>query len=108
MSPFGFSALVRAEARAQDVAQGFLNAAAPQAEAQQLTGNGQVTAYPAVPMTIQRVANIECAQMLVESPSRAALQRFLAARQPTLFETRQQTEFKSLIRWAIDVDPIAI
>jgi len=108
MSPFGFSALVRAEARAQDVAQGFLNAAAAQAEAQQLTGNGQVTAYPAVPMTIQRVANIERAQMLVESPSRAALQRFLAAWQPTLFETRQQAEFKSLIRWAIDVDPIAI
>ncbi|MEO8386788.1 primosomal protein N' [Polaromonas sp.] len=108
MSPFGFSALVRAEARAQDVAQGFLNAAAAQAEAQQLTGHGQVTAYPAVPMTIQRVANIERAQMLVESPSRAALQRFLAAWQPTLFETRQQAEFKSLIRWAIDVDPIAI
>lgn len=108
MSPFGFSALVRAEARAQDVAQGFLNAAAAQADAQQLTGHGQVTAYPAVPMTIQRVANIERAQMLVESPSRAVLQRFLAAWQPTLFETRQQAEFKSLIRWAIDVDPIAI
>ena len=38
----------------------------------------QVTLYPAVPMTIQRVANIERAQMLVESPSRAALQRFLS------------------------------
>lgn len=108
MSPFGFSALVRAEARTQEVAQGFLNTAAAQAEAQQLTGHGQVTAYPAVPMTIQRVANIERAQMLVESPSRAALQRFLAAWQPVLFETRQQAEFKSLIRWAIDVDPIAI
>ncbi|SDO07365.1 primosomal protein N' [Polaromonas sp. JS666] len=108
MSPFGFSALVRAEARTQEVAQGFLNAAAAQAEALELTGNGQVTAYPAVPMTIQRVANIERAQMLVESPSRAALQRFLAAWQPVLFETRQQAEFKSLIRWAIDVDPIAI
>ncbi|CAN7427842.1 replication restart helicase PriA [Polaromonas sp. LjRoot131] len=108
MSPFGFSALVRAEARTQEVAQGFLNAAAAQAESLQLTGNGQVTAYPAVPMTIQRVADIERAQMLVESPSRAALQRFLAAWQPVLFETRQQAEFKSLIRWAIDVDPIAI
>lgn len=108
MSPFGFSALVRAEARTQEVAQGFLNAAAAQADALQLTGNGQVTAYPAVPMTIQRVADIERAQMLVESSSRVALQRFLAAWQPVLFETRQQAEFKSLIRWAIDVDPIAI
>ncbi|MFC6281275.1 MULTISPECIES: replication restart helicase PriA [Polaromonas] len=108
MSPFGFSALVRAEAREQEVAQGFLNAAAAAAQASELDGQGLVTPYPAVPMTIQRVANIERAQMLVESPSRAALQRFLAAWQPLLFETRRQAEFKSLVRWAIDVDPIAI
>jgi primosomal protein N' (replication factor Y) len=107
LSPFGFSALVRAEAKAQEVAQGFLNAAAAAAPAQ-LPGHSPVTAYPAVPMTIQRVANIERAQMLVESPSRAALQRFLAAWQPMLFETRKQGEFKSLVRWAIDVDPMVI
>ena len=108
LSPFGFSALVRAEAKAQDVAQGFLNAALAAALAAQLEGHAHVTAYPAVPMTIQRVANIERAQMLVESASRTALQRFLAAWQPVLFETRKQGEFKSLIRWAIDVDPLAI
>lgn len=108
MSPFGFSALVRAEARDQAVAQGFLNAAAAAAQAQQLPGAEAVTPYPAVPMTIQRVANIERAQMLVESPSRAALQRFLAAWQPLLHETRRQADFKSLVRWAIDVDPLAI
>jgi primosomal protein N' (replication factor Y) len=108
MSPFGFSALLRAEARDQAVAQGFLNAAAAAAQAQPLSGADAVTRYPAVPMTIQRVANIERAQMLIESPSRAALQRFLAAWQPVLHQTRQQGEFKSLIRWAIDVDPLAI
>lgn len=108
MSPFGFSALVRAEAREQAVAQGFLNAAATAAQAQQLPGHDAVTPYPAVPMTIQRVANVERAQMLVESSSRAALQRFLAAWQPVLHQTRQEGDFKSLIRWAIDVDPIAI
>jgi primosomal protein N' (replication factor Y) (superfamily II helicase) len=107
LSPFGFSALVRAEAKAQEVAQGFLNAAAAAAPAQ-LPGQSLVSCYPAVPMTIQRVANIERAQMLVESPSRAALQRFLAAWQPVLFETRKQGEFKSLVRWAIDVDPMVI
>jgi primosomal protein N' (replication factor Y) len=106
MSPFGFSALVRAEAREQAVAQGFLNAAAE--AAQQLPGAEAVTPYPAVPMTIQRVANIERAQMLVESPSRAALQRFLAGWQPVLHQTRQEGDFKGLIRWAIDVDPLAI
>ena len=45
---------------------------------------------------------------MVESPSRGALQRFVAAWQPVLFETRQQGAFKSLIRWAIDVDPTVI
>jgi primosomal protein N' (replication factor Y) len=108
MSPFGFSALIRAEAKAQDVAQGFLNAAIAAGRDAGLEGHDRITAYPAVPMTIQRVANIERAQMLVESASRTALQRFLAAWQPVLFETRKQGEFKSLIRWAIDVDPLAI
>ena len=108
LSPFGFSALIRAEAKAQDVAQGFLNVAIASALAAELEGHDRITAYPAVPMTIQRVANIERAQMLVESASRTALQRFLVAWQPVLFETRKQGEFKSLIRWAIDVDPQAI
>ena len=108
LSPFGFSALVRADAKTQEVAQGFLNAASSAALAAQLEGHGHITAYPAVPMTIQRVANVERAQMLVESASRTALQRFLAAWQPILFETRKQVDFKSLIRWAIDVDPLAI
>ena len=108
LSPFGFSALIRAEAKAQDIAQGFLNVAIASALEAQLDGHDFITAYPAVPMTIQRVANIERAQMLVESTSRTALQRFLAAWQPVLFETRKQGEFKSLIRWAIDVDPLAI
>ena len=108
LSPFGFSALLRAEARTQEVAQGFLNAAAGVAQTAALPGHEFVTPYPAVPMTIQRVANIERAQMLVESPSRMALQRFLTAWQPLLIDTRKQVAFKSLVRWAIDVDPIAI
>ena len=108
LSPFGFCALVRAEAKAQDVAQGFLTAAIRAAIAAQLDCYNRVTAYPAVPMAIARIANIERAQMLVESESRTALQRFLAAWQAVLASQRQQTAFKSLIRWAIDVDPLAI
>jgi len=108
MSPFGFSALVRAEARSQEVAQGFLNAAAAATQAQGLPGQERVTLYPAVPMAVQRVANVERAQMLVESASRVALQHFLAAWQPVMDATRQQAEFKPLMRWAIDVDPLAI
>jgi primosomal protein N' (replication factor Y) len=108
LAPFGYSALVRAEAKNQEVAQGFLNAASAQAQAAGLPAHEQITAYPAVPMMIQRIANIERAQMLVESASRVALQTFLSQWQAILFETRRQAEFKSLVRWAIDVDPIAI
>jgi primosomal protein N' (replication factor Y) len=102
MPPFAFQALVRAEARTQEVAQAFLREAAE--AAQQLEQAPQVTVYPPVPMTVQRVANVERAQMLLESGSRVALQRFLAAWQPLLQAQRP----KGLIRWAVDVDPLAI
>ena len=102
MPPFGYQALVRADARTQEAAQAFLACAA--AAAAGLEGAASVTLYSAVPMTVQRVANVERAQMLVESASRGALQRFLAAWHPVLQATRE----KGLIRWAVDVDPLAI
>ena len=70
MPPFAFQALVRADARTQAVAQGFLQAASDAARAHALAGLEHVTLYPPVPLTIQRVANVERAQMLLESPSR--------------------------------------
>ena len=108
MPPFAFQALVRADARTQEVAQGFLAAASHAAHAHGLPGLDQVTLYPAVPLTIQRVANVERAQMLLESSSRTALQRFLAHWQPVMQATRSQPEHKGLIRWLVDVDPLAI
>ncbi len=45
-------------------------------------------------------------QMLVESPSRRVLQRMLAAWLPGLHELRAR--HKGLLRWAVDVDPLAI
>ena len=106
MPPFAHQALVRADARAQDTAQAFLNEAA--ALATELPGAEHVTVFPAVPMSIQRVANVERAQMLLESPSRAALQRFLAAWQPVLRQTRQGPAGRGLVRWAVDVDPLVL
>ena len=106
MPPFAFQALVRADARAQEAAQAFLNAFAEQASA--LEGADRVARYPAVPLAIQRVANVERAQMLLESPSRAALQRFLAEGQPLLHALRRTPEGKGVIRWLVDVDPQAI
>jgi primosomal protein N' (replication factor Y) len=110
LPPFSFQALVRAEARSQKVAQGFLTAASAAAGSMTHSEHLQqhITLYPAVPMSMQRVANVERAQMLIESPSRTALQHFLAAWQTVLQQTRQQPAGKGLIRWAIDVDPLAI
>jgi primosomal protein N' (replication factor Y) (superfamily II helicase) len=106
MSPFGYSALVRAEARTQEAAQAFLNTASESASAlsDSVPGFEHITLYPAVPMTIQRIANVERAQMLVESHSRKVLQQFLSQWQGVLQTTKQ----KGMIRWAVDVDPLAI
>ena len=106
MPPFGFQALLRADARTQAAAQAFLNLAAQQAAG--LPHRDDITLYPAVPLTIQRVANVERAQLLVEAASRAALQRFLAAWQPVLHAARSAPEARGLVRWAVDVDPLTV
>ncbi|MGC4395137.1 replication restart helicase PriA [Hydrogenophaga sp. T2] len=106
MPPFAHQALLRADARTQEAAQGFLKAASRAAQA--LPQREAVTLYPAVPLTIQRVANVERAQLLVESDSRAALQRFLTAWQPLLLQARSAPEARGLIRYAVDVDPLSV
>ena len=110
MPPFSFQALVRAEARTQEAAQAFLNLARQAAGtlAQAAILLEHITLYPAVPMGIQRVANIERSQMLIESASRLALQRFLSVWQALLHSHRSLPECRGLLRWAIDVDPLLI
>ena len=108
MPPFSYQALVRADARTQEVAQAFLTAATAAARNGGLPGIEHVFLFPPVPLAIQRVANVERAQMLLESASRTALQRFLAAWQPLLHATRAAPAHKGLIRWLVDVDPLAI
>ena len=102
LPPFSSLALLRAEAREAAVATAFLQAAAE-------AGAGlteAVTVYPPVPPAVPRVAGIERMQMLVESASRPALQRFLSAWLPVLHGLRPR--HKGLARWAIDVDPLVI
>ena len=106
LPPFTFQALVRAEARSQEAAQDFLNAARQAGDTWLAELELAVTLYPAVPMSMQRVANVERAQMLIESGSRRALQHFLATWQADLQHLRPS--HKAVLRWAIDVDPLAI
>ncbi|MGV0961260.1 MAG: replication restart helicase PriA [Limnohabitans sp.] len=114
LPPISHQALLRADARSQDVAQGLLNAARETLEAQLSADPAtadlvmQVSLYPAVPMSMQRVADVERAQMLLESPSRMALQKVLWHLHGVLHQLRSQPEHKGVIRWLVDVDPQAI
>ncbi len=101
LPPFAALALLRADAKTAAVAKAFLDDAAALAEA-----GDQVTLYRPVPPHMARIADVDRMQMLVESPSRVALQRLLAAWLPQLQALRAQ--HKGLIRWAVDVDPLAI
>jgi primosomal protein N' (replication factor Y) len=105
LPPFASLALLRAEAREAAQAAAFLRAAAELAAA--LPQASGVMVYPPVPPPIARIANVERMQMLVESRSRAALQRFLAAWVPQLTPLGKQKAHR-VLRWAVDVDPLAI
>lgn len=104
LPPYAHLALLRAEARTPEAARAFLEAAARWA--QQLPEAQGALIYPPVPMSIARVADIERMQMLVEASQRGALQRLLWHWLPELGALKR--EHRGVLRWAIDVDPLAI
>ncbi len=101
LPPFAALALVRADARTAEGAAAFLHEAAMLAR-----GLDGVTVYPVVPPHVPKVADVERMQMLLESPSRTLLQAMLANWLPQLDGLRGR--HKGLLRWAVDVDPLAI
>jgi primosomal protein N' (replication factor Y) len=108
LPPYSSLALLRADARTPEAAREFLQAAAELAAT--LPGSDAVMLYPPVPPAVARVADVERMQMLVESTSRAALQRFLALWLPAIHTLRRDRAATSqrVLRWAVDVDPLAI
>lgn len=96
LPPFVFQALLRAEAKTLNKALEFLTAA------KTLLSHEGIVINDPVPMTITRVAGVERGQLLLESPSRAALQVFLKPWLQALRET------KSRLRWSLEVDPVDI
>ncbi len=107
LPPFSHLALLRAEAKTAEAARGFLQAASRLAEADAEAAG--VTLYQPVPTPIARVADIERMQMLLESPSRQSMQRFLAWWLPQLQHERQiRSGDERILRWAVDVDPLSI
>jgi primosomal protein N' (replication factor Y) len=112
LPPFAFQALLTAEAPELAQAVGFLAQARAESEGGMLEGAddatraafARITLYDPVPLRVVRVANVERAQLLVESDHRLALQHFLHAwgtRLPALASAAR-------VRWHLEVDPLEI
>jgi primosomal protein N' (replication factor Y) (superfamily II helicase) len=97
LPPYTYQALLRAQAKELAVAIEFLRAA--RELAQTLDAAGDCMLYDPVPMPMVRVANIERAQLLLESRSRRHLHLLLGQLLPQLHEQRTP------VRWQLDVDP---
>jgi primosomal protein N' (replication factor Y) len=96
LPPFLYHALLRAEARELQIALDFLQQAARSVEHPGIVINDPI------PMTMTRVANVDRAQLLLESASRPALQAFLKIWIAAL------REIKIRARWSLEVDPVDI
>jgi primosomal protein N' (replication factor Y) len=96
LPPFLYQALLRAEAAELDIALAFLQDAAGCLEHPGITINDPI------PMTMTRVANVERAQLLIECPSRPALQAFLRDWMEVL------RQMKTRAKWSLEVDPVDI
>ena len=107
LPPFAYQALLTAEARELAQAQAFLAQArawTDGTDSSQVADMSRITLYDPVPLRVVRVANVERAQLLVESDSRPALQGFLRAWAgvlPGLAATAR-------VRWHLEVDPLEI
>ncbi|MGE8568974.1 MAG: primosomal protein N' [Achromobacter sp.] len=107
LPPFVYQALLTAEARELKVAQAFLERARvlPEGEwAADFPGLDAIMLYDPVPLRVVRVANIERAQLLVESSSRPALQAFLTSWSHHLPYIANEAR----VRWQLEVDPLEI
>ena len=96
LPPFMYQALLRAEARELQQAIDFLHQAAA------LPTHVGITMNDPIPMTMTRVANVDRAQLLVESASRPALQAFV---REWITHLRAM---KSRVKWSVEIDPVDI
>ncbi len=103
LPPFVHQALLRAEAGELALAIAWL-AAAKQMASEELT-SGAVTLFDPVPLALVRVADVERAQLLLESRSRKALHQFLDRWLPLLKSAKPAS---ASLRWQLEVDPIEI
>ncbi|MDE2585185.1 MAG: primosomal protein N', partial [Betaproteobacteria bacterium] len=97
--PYSYQAMLRAEAPEMGPALEFLASAR---ELSAVAGADNVALFDPVPMRLARRANLERGQLLIESPSRPALQAFLTTWRPLL----EGIKSPSRLRWHLEVDPL--
>ena len=97
LPPFGYQVLLTAESRKIETALAFLRDAAADIPCK----DGIMINEP-IPMAMMRIANMERAQLLIESGSRVCLQHMLREWLPQLRSR------KTGVRWQIEVDPLSI
>jgi len=94
--PFVFEAALRAEAAKLETAMAFLKSSAASVRAPD-----EVRVFDPVPHVLTRRANLERAQLVMQSSSRHALQDHLRKLSESLFQSAPRE-----VRWHLDVDPI--
>ena len=94
--PFVFEAALRAEAPKLETAIGFLKQAKALVQAP-----AEVSVFDPVPHILTRRAGFERAQLVIQSPSRQAVQEYVRQLSEHLFDSAPRH-----VRWHIDVDPI--
>jgi primosomal protein N' (replication factor Y) len=96
LPPLTRQVLLRAEAPSMSAALAFLQQAARVAPE-----HPQISVFTAVPAPMARVANLERAQLLIQSSSRRALQTFVSEWQEQLGTIKPR-----ISRWSLDIDPL--
>ncbi len=96
LPPYTRQVLLRAEARTMDAALAFLHRAAALAP-----DTPEVSVFGATPAPMARVANLERAQLLIQSTNRLALQACVRDWRPQLDSIKPR-----VARWSLDVDPL--
>lgn len=96
LPPYTRQVLLRAEAPTMDASLAYLRQAA--ALAPVIPG---VSVFTPTPSPMARVANLERAQLLIQSASRQALQAFVRDWRPQLDSIKPR-----IARWSLDIDPM--
>ncbi len=111
MPPFCSQALIKSESRTQENAQKFLSEIKELAletihsmtQRQLLPTAEHILIYSPIPMSMRKIANVERAQLLIESKSRKYLQSFLLELKERMSLSHQR--LTTVQKWVIDIDP---